>query len=144
MATLLELAERMDRLAARVTPVGNDAAKKAALTILGDLVYGTPVDTSKALSNWQVTLNAPAAGSIGPYHPGEHGSTYTASADAAFQAGKAVIEAKKPGQKLYISNNLPYIGVLNDGSSAQAPAGFVERAVLLGRRFANSIRISRG
>ena len=37
-------------------------------------------------------------------------------------------------RQILISNNLPYINALNDGSSKQAPAGFVDSALSKGKR----------
>ena len=137
MASLKDLAKNMYDLAASLDKKASDAAVKTAEAILEDLVYVTPVDTSKALSNWQVTTGLRRtllSGAIPPYYPGKHGSTYQQSAAAALEEGKKVLQSKKPGDRILISNVLPYIRRLNDGWSAQTPAGFVERAVLLGRK----------
>lgn len=139
--TLLDLAISLERRVDKLDKQASDAAVQVTLTILGDLVYVTPVDTSQALSNWQVELNDPASDKIPPYYPGEQGSTQRASAQATIQAARAVLRGKKPGDKIYLSNVLPYIRRLNDGYSAQAPAGFVERAALLGRKHAKKVKI---
>lgn len=139
--TLLDLAISLERRIDKLDEEASKAAVQVALTILGDLVYVTPVDTSQALSNWQVSLEKPASDSIPPYYPGEQGSTQRASAQAALDAARAVLRGKKPGDTIYLSNVLPYIRRLNDGYSAQAPAGFVERAALLGRKQARKVKI---
>ncbi len=41
----------------------------------------------------------------------------------------AEIAGHTAGKEIFISNNVPYIGRLNNGHSAQAPSGFVEMAV---------------
>lgn len=133
--TLLDLAKQLEARAAKLDEEASRLAIKTAETIVGDLVNVTPVDTSQALSNWQVSIGSPVDASIPPYYPGEKGSTQGASASAALAEARAMLKQKKPGQPIYISNVLRYISRLNEGSSAQAPAGFVERAVLLGRRF---------
>lgn len=134
MGNLLDLAKSLEDKAAEIEKAASKAAIDAALAIVGNLAYATPVDTSKALSNWQVTLDNPATTYIGPHSPGFNGSTYRASAAETIARAKAVLTAKKPGQPIYITNNAPYIVRLNDGYSGQAPAGFVERAVLIGRK----------
>ncbi len=139
--TLLDLANSLERRVAKLDEEASKAAVKVALTIIGDLVYVTPVDTSQALSNWQASLNSPVDSKIPPHFPGQQGSTQKASASAALEAARSVLSGKKPGDKIYISNVLPYIRRLNDGYSAQAPAGFVERAVLVGRKHARKIKI---
>jgi hypothetical protein len=132
--TLLDLANDLDGLNGKVSVASSEHAKKVALTIVGDLAYHTPVDTSKALSNWDVTLDAPASGKHGPHYPGKHGSTFSQSAAETLERAKAILANKQPGQSIFITNNLPYIKRLNEGYSAQAPAGFVERALLLARK----------
>ena len=132
--SLLELAERLEARIKEIDEQGSDVAVKVALTIITDLAYRTPVDTSRAISNWQVTLGAPAIGNIAPHYAGRLGSTYSASASETVSLAKLILKSKKPGQAIYITNSLPYIRRLNEGSSQQAPAGFVERAILLGRK----------
>lgn len=133
--SLLDLATRLEKVAYDIDTLYSNLAVSVALTILGDLVYKTPVDTSQALSNWQVSLISPIplGGEIPAYHYGVGGWTRGASATEAIQAAKQVLSGKKPGDTIYLSNVLDYIVPLNQGSSRQQAAGFVERAVLLGR-----------
>lgn len=53
---------------------------------------------------------------------------------AAIDRGLAVIDRYnvERNSSIHITNNLPYIGALNDGHSKQAPAGFVRTAVMEG------------
>ena len=136
MRTLLDLANELDQLATTLPPqVTNNLSLEAAELILNDLLSVTPVDSGKAISNWQVTLDTPPQEALPAYYPGKQGSTQVICQTAALEAAQAVLKAKRPGQTLYISNVLPYIRRLNDGYSGQAPAGFVERSILLGRLF---------
>lgn len=139
--SLLELADSLERKAAAIEEAASKTAVDAALAIVGDLAYHTPVDTSQALSNWIVTLGSPAAGTIAPHFPGLQGSTQRASAAETLNLAKAVLQNKKPGQAIFITNNLPYIVRLNEGYSGQAPAGFVERSVLIGRKVSEKFKI---
>lgn len=138
---LLDLAERLDRKAAELGEVSSDHAVKVALTVVGHLAYHTPVDESVALSNWQVTLDAPAIGTIDAHVSGSHGSTQKASAAETLNRAKAVLANKTPGQSIFITNNVPYIGVLNDGTHSQQPGGFVERAMLLARKMKGQFKL---
>lgn len=138
---LLDLAERLDRKAAELGEASSDHAVKVALTVVGHLAYHTPVDESTALSNWQVTLDAPAIGTIDAYVLGSHGSTQKASAAETLNRAKAILANKKPGQSIFITNNVPYIGVLNDGTHSQQPGGFVERAMLLARKMKGQFKL---
>lgn len=138
---LLSLAVSLERKAKAIDEAASKTAVDTALAIVGDLAYKTPVDTSQALSNWIVTLDAPSGQQLKPHYPGSKGSTYRASAAETINNAKAVLKNKKPGQAIFITNNLPYIKRLNDGYSAQAPAGFVERAVLIGRKMLSKFKI---
>lgn len=130
---LLQFAKNMTARAAAYKVAASKLSIAAATAALTDLTIKTPVDTSQALSNWQVTLVDQASGNIEAYSPGIGGSTQAASAAEALSVGKLVLVKKKPGQTIWITNNLPYIKRLNEGYSKQAPAGFVERSVLIGR-----------
>lgn len=66
--------------------------------------------------NWQVSIGAPARGTIDNIDP--EGSSTIA-------AGRAVIMSASMGDTLYITNNLPYARRIEYGWSSQAPAGVV-------------------
>ena len=111
--------------------------KKVATRVDQVVVTETPVDTGRARSNWQVEVGSTPGATREPYNPGEGGSTGAANAQAAIDQGKAAIATYKTGDEIHITNNLSYIGRLNEGHSAQAPAGYVEEAVMVA---INSIR----
>jgi hypothetical protein len=138
MADLNDLANRMQKLKASLPDKASALACQVARVIQKDLVYVTPVDESTALSNWVLTVGEPWAVPLTAYYLGEQGSTQNQSARAALQQGEQQLALKKPGETIFITNNAAHIRALNDGSSAQAPAGFVERAVLLGRKVVES------
>jgi len=123
------------RIRARASQVGSNVTKtvrRVAITADAAVVLGTPVDTGRAKSNWIVQLNAPAEEVIDAYSPGEAGSTEGQNVQAALDQGEAVISRYQSGEgvEIHITNNLPYIQRLNDGYSDQAPANFVEEAIL--------------
>lgn len=132
--SLLDLAESLNQQAAAIDVAASNLSAKVALTIVADLAYKTPVDSSQALSSWIVTLDSPSNEKRAPFYPGEFGSTQNSSAQETINSAKQVLTNKKPGQDIYITNNQPYIKRLNEGYSSQAPAGFVERSILIGER----------
>lgn len=150
MADLLDLANEMDALANKLSVFANATGQDAASTVLNDLTQVTPIDTGTAVSNWIVTLDSPALSGLilAPFVPSPKGRvkhgvwvhavdpaiTAQANVPQTFQAGLAVIKSKKQGQSIFITNNAPYIELLNQGSSSQAPAGFVDRAIILGEQ----------
>lgn len=136
MRTLADLAKQFNQLATTLPQeTTNNLSIEAVEVILNDLLMVTPVDSGQAISNWQVALDQPPQERLPAYFPGKLGSTAVVCRTAALEAAQSVLGAKKAGQTVYISNVLPYIRRLNDGYSDQEPAGFVERAILLGRLF---------
>lgn len=108
--------------------------KKVALEAITYLAYNTPVDTSKALSNWVVGYGEPARVIFEPHIPGKGGSTKEQSASATVALNAKLLERRrKPGEKIYISNSLPYIKRLNAGHSPQNKL-FWEVALLMIRK----------
>jgi hypothetical protein len=131
---LYALAARMKALSAAVGPAENRLVSQVVGTIVGDLALNTPVDTSQAISNWRVGIGSPPSAKVPPHFPGKHGSTYALSSPETVKRALEALQSRKPGQTVYIANNLPYIRKLNEGSSTQQPKGFVERAIVIGRR----------
>jgi hypothetical protein len=126
--TLLDMAKSLDRRAAAFGERTNAHTQRRVIAAIRYLAYETPVDTSRALSNWQVSLDYPVEYGRQPFYTGAAGSTREASAQATIAFAEAILEQRKPGQTIYISNVMPYIRRLNEGSSTQSPGGFVEAA----------------
>jgi len=134
MAGLDDFASRIDRIAVQVEGNVERAVKDCAQAVLKSAVENTPVDTGLARSNWTPELDRAFEGLFPARVPGAGGSTAAENAAAAIEAGAPTIEAfdiKKNGS-IHITNNAPHIQPLNDGHSKQAPAGFVQIAVMEG------------
>lgn len=134
---LRSFSKRMKARAGKLDRNVNQAVRKVGLVLHRELVLGTPVDTGTARSNWFVSLGAPADGTrkaFAPYPKGSQGGGAgvgeNANASRALEAGAAKLAQRKPGQSIYVTNNLPYITRLDEGHSAQAPANFVKRATM--------------
>ncbi len=102
----------------------NEIKKATAIEIATNLVADTPIDTGEAASGWNAGLGAPATGSGGS---GANGPMV-----ALYNIGATVAKAK-PGDRIFISNRVPHIEYLNQGWSPQAPAGYIEAAILRGK-----------
>ena len=87
---------------------------------------GTPVDTGWARANWLPSVRQPINATAGTQEEAKAGNVdFTQS-----MAGEGSVAFYKLSMgKAFISNNVPYIEQLNAGSSPQAQAGFVERAI---------------
>lgn len=84
----------------------NELAKKVAYQVLSDLTANTMIDTSKAVSNWQVSNKRPINGQIQAHEVGSRGSTADASISATKFIGDEIINNKKSGEPLFIVNNI--------------------------------------
>lgn len=110
---------------------GNTAeqVKVMGITIYAELIKNTPVDTGWARANWTVSLGVPSEDLIGMAKDARHGEVDNLSGP---QSARALITYTLDKGQVYITNNVPYIGRLNEGYSKQAPANFIESAIETG------------
>lgn len=120
----------MKKAGQRVADNADRLIRRCALATDAAVVLATPVDTGRARANWQVELGEPAAGVIGDLK--DKKAQFDRSGQSTISQGSEAIKGYKSGTSINITNNLPYIERLNDGWSAQAPSGFVEKAVQVG------------
>ena len=112
-----------------------------ARLIIWELIQNTPVDTSKALSNWIVDLGKANNRQIMAHYVGSGGSTQSASSHTAYMLGQAIISRAKVGEIIYICNNVDYIELLNMGYSVQAERNFIQNSVQLAIDKAKRVKI---
>jgi hypothetical protein len=131
-------AKRLARLQKQVVKLGGEYKKAVANRVHERFVLGTPVDTSAALSNWQIATGAtgPIMSAIPAHVPGEHGSTYLLSVAATLNAAIVPIRFAPDGQPIVVSNIIDYILGLTyyPFNSPQASAGWLSDAINLGLR----------
>lgn len=145
MADLGEFAKRMTVVSEKVGKGATKVLRKAALAVDQAVVFGTPVDTGRARSNWVVSINIPVEGTREPYKAGKNlGRDEVQNLSAALEQGMGVIGKAKIKDTIIIGNNLPYIQRLNDGHSAQSPANFVEDAIKEAVKAVKSVKILEG
>jgi hypothetical protein len=98
-----------------------------AIEVAAALPIVTPVDTGWAASNWIPNIGGPAVGT--DLDSRDEARTQGAST-ARQEAGRLSLLTYKLNQgPIHITNNVPYIGTLNRGSSQQAPPAFVQLAI---------------
>ncbi|MCY1388625.1 hypothetical protein D9M71_34000 [compost metagenome] len=105
----------MNDAAKKIIEAHDKIARAATLELFSGVVKSTPVDTGRARGNWQTSVSAPAEGITDREDKG--GSKAIAEVNANTPEGA--------GQETFLSNNLPYIEILEHGGSKQAPAGMV-------------------
>ncbi len=140
--TLQQLATRMRLRALQVADGVDKVVRTAAFKVDQAVVTATPVDTGRARSNWIASIGAPSGDTRGPHSPGSKlGRGENNNAQAAITAAKAVIDSRRFNQAIFITNNLNYIGDLNNGSSKQAPKNFVRKGIQAGTQAVRAIKI---
>jgi hypothetical protein len=96
--------------------------KRLAFDLLARVIAKTPVLTGRARGNWQVTVGVPATGYIGGVDsflakaPQQAESAVASS--SAYDAGVKQLTGLAPFSIVWISNNVPYINVLEAGRLA--------------------------
>ena len=98
----------------------NSVVAELAVSFAEDVSEATPVDTGAAEYSWNVTKNS------GPVFVSEDSVVITNPSGVRAQARAAV---GKTAQRADVTNGATYIGKLNNGTSTQAPAGFVRTAL---------------
>ena len=113
--------------------MGDQLEKLLRVTVLetdSRLKQQSPVDTGRFRFSWQIGENA--AGST-PAPEGSYGTAITPPKASNYQAGQ-----EKLGNYYSVHNNLPYAEPLAQGSSQQAPAGWVDRTAREMQNFVNT------
>jgi len=95
--------------------------RKISLQAFNGIVLKTPVDTGRARASWVIGINRPLDS---PNFP-EDREMSAAEAQTIANRQLATLGRLKPYETVFISNSLPYIETLEDGSSKQAPSGMV-------------------
>lgn len=83
-----------------------EAQKKIVFDILAGVIQRTPVDTGRARGNWQLSIGKPAEGETGELLKKTNKTNVN-------QQGK--LASLPPYQIVWITNNVPYIEVLEFG-----------------------------
>lgn len=109
--------------------------RRIVLDATANLTEDTPVDTGWARANWIPSIGAPPSQPTGS-------PTDVGAARAAQQQGVAAIAVGYTLEQgnVSITNNVPYIRRLNEGSSGQAPAMFVQSAIARALNNANALK----
>ena len=128
MADMKTFSRRIRTRAAKVSKNTDGLVRKVILAVDQAVVLATPVDTGRARANWRPSIGTMDTDTLpAPSNPGT-------GLRQALADGEAVAARYQGGNKsptVHITNSLPYIKYLNDGSSKQAPRNFVNTAILL-------------
>ncbi len=123
---MLDLAKAVPVEAARILAGTANVAGR-------NVVRDTPVDTGLARSNWVASLAGP-----------DLSDRSIRSKSATISEIKSVTAGVKADGEIHVANGgdkIPYLKHLNEGSSTQAPAGFVGFALAMAKDFLQDARI---
>ena len=134
---LRDLSISLKKLNSKIERFSESIVKDVSARILKDLAFLTPVDTSLAISNWQVSIGSYSSSTVPHYFKGKSGSTFQASYSQAYSVGYSIISQFKNGRIVYIYNNLDYIEDLEKGYSDQREY-FVRDTLLKARSYVSS------
>ncbi len=111
----------LNRLTSRVVT-------KITLDTTANLIEATPVDTGWARANWVPSIGQPALKDLPPKRPDDGQVVVGAVTEQQGAMAKLIGYTLKMG-RVFVTNNVPYILRLNDGTSTKAPPGFVQQAI---------------
>jgi hypothetical protein len=121
-----EFNAQLTKFARKIQVAPQKVVKKVAFQLFRRIIEKTPVDTGRARASWNIAI-----GSINPSiaPDGQHQKNPSALAAKATTvlAGYGA-DGRLPA--VWISNNLPYIGELENGHSQQAPAGMLKLSIM--------------
>ena len=123
-----------DKAEVKIKKASEKAVRAAALQLFSTIILRTPVGNpslwkSPAPSNyrggalrgnWQATLGSPATSKL---------DTIDSNGGKTVRAASAVVNNYTLKQTMYLTNNLPYAQVIEDGSHTTQPSGMVKTSL---------------
>lgn len=116
------MATQTDLILRELADFSADLMKRLTVETTANLIEATPVDTGWARANWVPQIGEPRTEVVGSPESISAGSQERGLAEV-------VTQYNINRGSIYISNNVPYIVNLNDGSSLQAPRAFVQSSI---------------
>ena len=103
--------------------------RKATVEVFTRVLMRSPVDLGRFRGNWQLSVGSPIETEIESFFGGAAGSG--PDADEFAKLNPVLSELNRDAdQQVWLTNNVPYAEVLEDGSSQQAPQGIVSISVM--------------
>lgn len=115
----------INKFALKVESRSEKVFRGTVLGLFSSIIKRTPVDTGRLRGNWQLTINKPAYGEL---------DVADKTGAKALATGTTNSKKIKLKDSVYLTNNMPYAGVIEDGrtdssGSLQAPQGMVKVTV---------------
>lgn len=134
---LSRLKEQEKLVTEEVNSVVSEVAKTAFEAVRSRPPEGTPVDTRWARSAWRIKTDTPSNG------PTQDKGDVPQSESDAIASLQEFLQTKDFSKIswIFINNRVPYIHLLNQGSSTQSPANFVELGIKKALKLLNRHRV---
>lgn len=124
MANLKIFAQRMRQRGKGIEERSGQLLGNTLVGLAEGVIPHTPIKEGRARRNWQANKGSALSSYLdAPFEPSD-------GEREALTNARAVASTLKSGDSAHLTNNAPYIGQLNRGSSTQAPAMFVQMEVL--------------
>jgi hypothetical protein len=118
------------------------AVQQIALAGTEVIIDNTPVDTTTAVGNWKITQGEPFGGIMGERIAGSRkGSGAEAARESMKSEAAGRIAFFRNSLPMYLTNNVPYIGVLEYGDAKHRPSGMVAKGLQAMRVRASTVRL---
>lgn len=119
------------RIEALLKGTAESSVRKLQLGVWQSLTSATPVDTGFARAGWTPSTGSPVADRLDAPPTKDAARSQGSQRQSANMARALNIAStyKLEQGQVFITNAVPYIVFLNEGSSSQAPSKFVERAI---------------
>tara|TARA_R110002167_G_scaffold331123_1_gene537840 strand:+ start:235 stop:678 length:444 start_codon:yes stop_codon:yes gene_type:complete len=106
---LQTFAKKLEKASVEVPKKVNKIKQGAAKVGVRKAIYKTRVDTSKARSNWQISIGVEESTKKEAWFKGKGGSTRGPSSDAAYRFAVWDIGKSKAGESIFITNPQDYV-----------------------------------
>ena len=133
----------MKQVAKRIITRTERGVRKVSFAVGDAVVKFTPKDTGRAKANWSAALDRYMPLAVGPGLSAP-GTLVFRSPRGGVLHLKAVAARFRIGRTIVIGNALPYIMLLENGWSRQAPSGMAKQAVVVGRTVAKRLKLLDG
>lgn len=137
---LIRLSEKAEKASVKLPKKVNEIKKDATRAGIRTAIYKTRVDTSKARSNWQVSVRFEKSIDREAFFKGKKGSTRGPSSDAAYKFAKWEIGKAKSEEALYITNPQDYVAEKLDPLDWMVQNAVIEIEYKIAKK-ANALRI---
>lgn len=123
-----------DKAEVKIKKASEKAVRAAALELFSSIILRTPVGNpslwkspapanyvgGRLRGNWQATIGSPATDEL---------DTTDSSGGKTISAARATVNNYTLKQTMYLTNNLPYAQVIEDGSHTTQPSGMVKTSL---------------